>query len=225
VSPGLTPELTQALELPLRLCRRPPLAGAGAAKDRLQSLKAERMKRTETSLAGVCLIEPSVMRDERGFFFESYNKEKFEAIGIHDTFVQDNHSKSISKTLRGLHYQLEHPQSKLCRVIQGKVLDVVVDIRAGSPNFGKYATAVLSDDNRVEIYIPAGFAHGFAVLSETAEFLYKCSDFYYPKDERGVAWDDPEIGIDWGITDPIISAKDSRNRKLSFIPPDELPQY
>ncbi|HEY6331046.1 MAG TPA: dTDP-4-dehydrorhamnose 3,5-epimerase, partial [Blastocatellia bacterium] len=124
-----------------------------------------------------------------------------------------------------LHYQLEHPQSKLCRVIQGMVLDVVVDIRVGSPTFGKYAAEVLSDENRAEIYIPPGFAHGFAVLSETAEFLYKCNDFYYPEDERGIAWDDPEIGIDWRVADPIISAKDRRHRKLSLVPIPELPRF
>jgi len=165
------------------------------------------------------------LRDERGFFFESYNKAKFAAIGVDDVFVQDNHSKSVRGTLRGLHYQLKYPQSKLCRVVQGRVLDVVVDIRAGSPTFGRYATAELSDENRSEIYIPRGFAHGFAVLSDSAEFLYKCSEFYHPEDERGVAWNDPEIGIDWGIIDPIVSAKDSRHRRLSSIPPEELPRY
>ncbi|HUK89664.1 MAG TPA: dTDP-4-dehydrorhamnose 3,5-epimerase [Blastocatellia bacterium] len=183
------------------------------------------MKRTETSLPAVCLIEPQILRDERGFFFESYNKAKFAAIGVDDVFVQDNHSKSVRGTLRGLHYQLKYPQSKLCRVVQGRVLDVVVDIRAGSPTFGRYATAELSDENRSEIYIPRGFAHGFAVLSDSAEFLYKCSEFYHPEDERGVAWNDPEIGIDWGIIDPIVSAKDSRHRRLSSIPPEELPRY
>lgn len=171
------------------------------------------------------MIEPQILRDERGFFFESYNKAKFAAIGVDDVFVQDNHSKSVRGTLRGLHYQLKFPQSKLCRVVQGRVLDVVVDIRAGSPTFGRYATAELSDENRSEIYIPRGFAHGFAVLSDSAEFLYKCSEFYHPEDERGVAWNDPEIGIDWGIIDPIVSAKDSRHRRLSSIPPEELPRY
>ena len=171
------------------------------------------------------MIEPQILRDERGFFFESYNKAKFAAIGVDDVFVQDNHSKSVRGTLRGLHYQLKYPQSKLCRVVQGRVLDVVVDIRAGSPTFGRYATAELSDENRSEIYIPRGFAHGFAVLSDSAEFLYKCSEFYHPEDERGVAWNDPEIGIDWGIIDPIVSAKDSRHRRLSSIPPEELPRY
>ena len=171
------------------------------------------------------MIEPQILRDERGFFFESYNKAKFAAIGVDDVFVQDNHSKSVRGTLRGLHYQLKFPQSKLCRVVQGRVLDVVVDIRAGSPTFGRYATAELSDENRSEIYIPRGFAHGFAVLSDSAEFLYKCSEFYHPEDERGVAWNDPEIGIDWGIIDPIVSAKDSRHRMLSSIPIEELPEF
>jgi len=183
------------------------------------------MKRCETSLPGVCLIQPDIMKDDRGFFFESYHKRKFEEIGINDVFVQDNHSKSVRGTLRGLHYQLNYPQSKLCRVIKGEVLDIVVDIRVGSPTFGQHLSVTLSDENRTEIYVPSGFAHGFAVMSETAEFLYKCGEFYDPKDERGIAWNDPEIGIDWGLTSPIISAKDQRHRKLSMVPHDELPTY
>jgi dTDP-4-dehydrorhamnose 3,5-epimerase len=183
------------------------------------------MKRIETSLPGVCLIEPTILKDERGFFLESYHKYKFEEIGITDAFVQDNHSKSVRGTLRGLHYQLKHPQSKLCRVIQGEVLDVAVDIRRGSAMFGKYMSTVLSEDNRREIYIPRGFAHGFVVLSETAEFLYKCDECYDPQDERGIAWNDPEIGIDWGLTNPTISAKDKLHRNLSALPSEDLPQY
>jgi dTDP-4-dehydrorhamnose 3,5-epimerase len=183
------------------------------------------MKRIETALPGIVVIEPPVFRDERGFFFESYQEVKFAEIGIRDRFVQDNHSKSIKGTLRGLHYQVTRPQSKLCRVIRGEVLDVVVDLRRGSPGFGRYVSLVLSAENMRQVYIPAGFAHGYLVLSETAEFLYKCSDFYFPEYERGVIWNDPEIGIHWGIEDPILSAKDSAHPTLSNILRGELPQY
>jgi dTDP-4-dehydrorhamnose 3,5-epimerase len=183
------------------------------------------MKRIDTSLPGVCLIEPSVFEDERGFFFESHNEIKFAEIGIRDRFVQDNHARSVRHTLRGLHYQVKHPQAKLCRVIQGEVLDVVVDIRRGSPDFGKWESARLSAENRLQMYVPAGFAHGYLVLSETAEFLYKCSDFYRPEYERGVAWNDPTIDINWGLQNPILSPRDSRSPKLSSIAPDDLPDY
>ena len=191
------------------------------------------MKRIDTSLPGVCLIEPSVFEDERGFFFESYNEIKFAEIGIRDRFVQDNHARSVRHTLRGLHYQVKHPQAKLCRVIEGEVLDVVVDIRRGSPDFGKWVSGLLSAENKRQMYVPAGFAHGYLVLSETAEFLYKCSDFYRPEYERGVAWNDPIIGIDWGINwgmnrglqNPILSPRDAGSPKLSSIAPDDLPDY
>lgn len=183
------------------------------------------MKRIDTSIPGVCLIEPTVFADERGFFLESYHEMKFDALGIKHRFVQDNHSRSIANTLRGLHYQVEAPQAKLCRVIQGEVLDVVVDIRRGSPHFGKWESRVLSADNKRQMYVPAGFAHGYVVLTETAEFLYKCSDFYRPEFERGVAWNDPDIGIGWGIETPILSAKDRGNPALADIPPAELPPY
>ena len=183
------------------------------------------MKRIETSLQDVCLIEPQVFNDARGFFFESYQERKFAELGIRDRFVQDNHARSGKDTLRGLHYQINRSQAKLCRVIQGEVLDAVVDIRKGSPQFGQYMTAVLSAENRRQIYIPAGFAHGYLVLSETAEFLYKCSDFYYPEYERGIIWNDAEIAIDWGIQNPILSAKDLTHPRLSKIGLSELPDY
>jgi dTDP-4-dehydrorhamnose 3,5-epimerase len=183
------------------------------------------MKRIETKLPGVCLIEPSVFEDERGFFFESYHEIKFAELGIKDRFVQDNHAKSIRHTLRGLHYQFKHPQAKLCRVVHGEVLDIVVDIRLGSPNFGKWESAVLSAENKRQMYVPPGFAHGYLVLSETAEFLYKCGDFYRPEYERGVLWNDPEIAITWGIESPILSDKDRRNPTLSAIAKTELPSY
>lgn len=183
------------------------------------------MKRIDTSLPGVCMVEPLVFEDQRGFFFESYNELKFAEIGIRDRFVQDNHARSVRHTLRGLHYQVKHPQAKLCRVIQGEVLDVVVDIRRGSPHFGKWASGVLSAENRRQMYVPAGFAHGYLVLSETAEFLYKCSDFYRPEYDRGVAWNDPVIGITWGSSDPILSPKDATSPKLSSILLADLPEY
>jgi dTDP-4-dehydrorhamnose 3,5-epimerase len=183
------------------------------------------MRRIETSIPGVCLIEPTVYSDERGFFFESYNEREFAELGITDRFVQDNHSRSIRGTLRGLHYQLKHPQAKLCRVIQGEVLDVAVDIRRGSPTFGRYASTVLSAENKRQIYVPPGFAHGYLVLSETAEFLYKCSDFYYPDDDHGVAWDDPELGIGWNINTPLLSVKDRQYARLAYLPQSLLPDY
>ena len=183
------------------------------------------MKRIETELPGVIVIEPVVFKDERGFFFESYQEMKFAELGIRDHFVQDNHSKSIKGTLRGLHYQITRPQSKLCRVIQGEVLDVVVDIRRGSPRFGQHVSVLLSAENMRQIYVPAGFAHGYVVLSETAEFLYKCSDFYFPEYERGLIWNDAKIGIDWGIQNPILSVKDSAHPVLSDILSSELPKY
>lgn len=183
------------------------------------------MKRIETSLADVCLIEPSLFEDDRGFFFESYHEIKFAELGIFDRFVQDNHARSAKHTLRGLHYQIKHPQAKLCRVIQGEVLDVVVDIRDGSPSFGKWESAVLSAENKRQMYVPAGFAHGYLVLSDTAEFLYKCGDFYYPEYERGVLWNDPDIGIRWGVEAPILSDRDRRNPLLSAIAQKDLPGW
>ena len=171
------------------------------------------------------MIEPSVFEDERGFFFESYNEIKFAEIGIRDRFVQDNHANSVRHTLRGLHYQAKHPQAKLCRVIQGQVLDVVVDIRRGSPHFGKWESGLLSAENKLQMFVPAGFAHGYLVLSDTAEFLYKCSDFYHPEYERGVAWNDPRIAVRWGLQNPILSPKDAISRKLSSIAPEDLPDY
>jgi dTDP-4-dehydrorhamnose 3,5-epimerase len=181
------------------------------------------VRRLETALPEVLLIEPDVHSDARGFFLETYHQQKFEQLGIRDRFVQDNHSLSARGTLRGLHYQLRHAQAKLCRVIHGEVLDVAVDIRRGSPSFGKWISAKLSAENKRQIYIPGGFAHGFVVLSEIAEFLYKCSDFYHPEDEQGILWNDPELGIDWRISDPTLSSKDQRNPRLAQISQDCLP--
>ena len=176
-----------------------------------------------TALPQVLVLKPRVFRDSRGFFLETYHAAQFEQLGIRDRFVQDNHSQSRKGTLRGLHYQLRHAQAKLCRVIRGEVLDVAVDIRRGSPTFGKWASAVLSADNMNQIYVPAGFAHGFVVLSEEAEFLYKCSDFYDPASERGVFWADPDLNIDWGIAQPTLSEKYARLPRLAEIAPDQLP--
>ncbi len=183
------------------------------------------MQRIDTTLPDVFLIEPKVLADQRGFFLESYHREKHAAFGIHEEFVQDNHSKSVRGALRGLHYQLQHAQAKLCRVVQGEVLDVAVDIRRGSPNFGRSVSAVLSAENKRQIYVPKGFAHGFLVLSETAEFLYKCSDFYYPEHEYGVLWSDPQLKIDWNVSNPILSPKDQKYLPLAQVPQELLPKY
>src|SRR6202162_4994179 len=149
------------------------------------------MQRIETSLPGVYELCPVVHRDSRGSFLETYHHAKFSDLGIKDTFLQDNHSISSRGTLRGLHYQLQHPQAKLCRVIEGEALDVVVDIRLGSPHFGKWTSVRLSAKEQNQIYVPAGFAHGFLALTDTVQFLYKCGDFYDPVDEHGVLWSDP----------------------------------
>ncbi len=164
----------------------------------------------ETPLSGVLVIEPTVIRDTRGFFMESYHAAKYAEFGITVSFVQDNQSHSVRGTLRGLHYQHEHPQAKLCRVVQGEVFDVCVDLRRGSPTFAQWYGVVLSAENRRQVFIPTGFAHGFQVVSETADFLYKCSDFYTPQDEYGLAWNDPDIGIEWPlIITPLIAPKDA----------------
>ena len=182
-------------------------------------------QRRDTALPGVLVIEPQVFRDARGFFLESYHQAQFTLLGVSDLFVQDNHSGSRRGTLRGLHFQTPHPQAKLCRVIRGEVVDVAVDIRRGSPTFGKWTSTTLSAENQRQIYIPRGFAHGFAVLSEFAEFFYKCSDYYDPASEHGVHWSDPQLAIDWGIADPIVSAKDSRYPRLAELSTDLLPVF
>jgi dTDP-4-dehydrorhamnose 3,5-epimerase len=183
------------------------------------------MEKVPTALPGVVELRPKIFRDPRGFFLETYHREKFAELGITADFVQDNHSRSSRGTLRGLHYQLPHAQGKLCRVIEGEVLDVAVDIRLGSPTFGKWTSVVLSADHSNMIYVPAGFAHGFLTLSESAQFLYKCSDVYAPKDEHGIAWNDPDINIAWGIDNPLVSEKDGRYTRLSEMPREFLPRY
>lgn len=170
-----------------------------------------------TSLPEVKIVEPKVFADSRGFFFESFNAREFaEGVGEHVEFVQDNHSLSSKGVLRGLHYQIEHAQGKLVRVVAGEVFDVAVDIRASSPNFGKWAGVRLSAENKRQLWIPAGFAHGFVVLSETAEFLYKTTDYWSPQHERTLLWNDPAIGIEWPIdVEPTLAAKDAAGKTLA----------
>lgn len=168
------------------------------------------MKVIETGLPGVVILEPKVFGDERGFFFESFNRKVFaEAVGIDPDFVQDNHSRSSKNVLRGLHYQINRPQGKLLRVIAGEIYDVAVDLRRSSPHFGKWAAATLSAENRHTVWVPEGFAHGFLVLSEQAEVLYKTTDYYAPQCERCILWNDAELAIEWPLqAEPILSAKD-----------------
>lgn len=183
------------------------------------------MERIETSLPGVFELRPKVFRDKRGFFLETYHRTRFVELGIKDCFVQDNLSCSSRGTLRGLHYQLGHPQAKLCCVVEGEALDVAVDIRVGSPFFGRWTTVLLSAKERNQVYVPVGFAHGFLALTETVQFLYKCSDFYAPDDEYGILWNDPGLDISWGIADPMFSEKDAKSPRLSEVSADFLPSY
>jgi dTDP-4-dehydrorhamnose 3,5-epimerase len=169
------------------------------------------MEFVPTRLPDVVLIKPKVFEDSRGYFMDTWHSELFETEGIDATFVQDSQSSSVLGTVRGLHYQIRQPQGKVVRVVQGEVFDVVVDIRKSSPDFGQWASEMLSAENRKMLWIPPGFAHGFLVLSDTAELAYKCTDYYAPEHERTLKWDDPDIGIDWPLQQkeaPIISAKD-----------------
>ena len=169
------------------------------------------LKKIPTSLPGVFLLEPRVFGDERGFFFESYNRLAMADVGVTETFVQDNHSCSSRNVLRGLHYQVKHQQGKLVRVGDGEILDVAVDMRRSSPNFGRWEAVRLSGENKRMLWIPAGFAHGFRVISERAHVLYKATDFYAPEHERTLAWNDPDLKINWELDGkPIVSAKDQR---------------
>jgi dTDP-4-dehydrorhamnose 3,5-epimerase len=169
------------------------------------------MKKLETSLPGVLLLEPRVFGDDRGFFLESYNERLFAEIGIREKFVQDNHSYSSRNVLRGLHYQIQQPQGKLVRVITGEILDVVVDLRQSSPTLGKWESFRLSGDNKRMLWVPAGFAHGFCVVSETTHVTYKATDFYAPEHERSLLWNDPDLAIDWQLAgEAIVSGKDQR---------------
>ena len=174
------------------------------------------MKVRETPLEGVLIVEPKVFRDERGFFTETYSTRKLAGSGIPLMFVQDNHSRSSRDVVRGLHYQLAHPQGKLVHVARGRIFDVAVDIRVGSPTFARWFGVELDDENLLSLWIPPGFAHGFCVLSDSADVIYKCSALYDEGDDRGVKWDDPRIGIDWPVKNPIVSEKDSRYERLSL---------
>ena len=182
------------------------------------------MKVTATDLPDVLLVEPDVFCDARGFFLETYHRQKYAAAGIEAGFVQDNHSHSTRGTLRGLHAQVGRPQGKLVRAVRGKMFDVAVDIRVGSPRFGRWTGALLSGDNFRQLYIPPGFAHGFCVLSEEVDVEYKCTDLYTPDDEITIAWDDPEIGIAWPIAVPVLSEKDRQAPQLAALR-DRLPRY
>ncbi len=172
-----------------------------------------KIKVIKCDIDGLCVIEPSVFGDNRGYFMETYNKNDFHEEGLDMVFVQDNQSMSTKGVLRGLHFQKQFPQGKLVRVVRGAVFDVAVDLRTGSETYGKWFGVELSADNKKQFYIPEGFAHGFYVLSDEAEFVYKCTDFYHPGDEGGILWNDPDIGIDWPIpegSEPILSEKDKK---------------
>ena len=183
------------------------------------------MKVTETELPGVMIVEPRVFGDQRGFFVETYHEQRYLEAGIPSRFVQDNHSRSGEGVLRGLHYQLLQPQGKLVRVVRGCVFDVAVDVRRGSPSYGRWVAAVLDDDNQRQMYVPPGFAHGFCVLSEEADLVYKCTDYYHPESEQGIAWDDPDLAIAWPRGDVVLSAKDEAFPTLANQLPSRLPAY
>ena len=174
------------------------------------------MKVTRLAIPDVVLIEPKVFGDARGFFFESFNQKAFnDATGTNHQFVQDNHSRSAKGVLRGLHYQIQQPQGKLVRVVRGAVFDVAVDIRKSSPTFGRWVGAELSEDNQHQLWVPPGFAHGFLVLSDLADFLYKTTDYYAPQYERSILWNDSDLNIDWPIGEPILSNKDRQGLKFN----------
>ena len=183
------------------------------------------MKVWETALPGVLIIEPDVFEDRRGYFMETFQQKKYADAGVDCPFVQDNLSYSIYKTLRGLHYQYPHTQAKLVQVLLGEVFDVAVDIRSGSPTFGQWTGEYLSQINKRQMFVPAGFAHGYSVVSDTAIFSYKCSDFYAPDCERGIVWSDPDLAIRWPVKEPLLSEKDSRYFRLKDVPEGLLPRY
>lgn len=177
------------------------------------------------SIPDVLLIEPDVFPDDRGFFLETYHCRRYAEAGLDRIFVQDNHSRSRRGVMRGLHYQLRHAQAKLIYAAFGEIFDVAVDIRRGSPYFGKWTGTILSDRNQRQLFIPEGFAHGFSVLSESADVIYKCSALYAPGDEYGINWADPDLGIDWRTSDPIVSEKDKQNPALNNAPLHHLPVF
>jgi dTDP-4-dehydrorhamnose 3,5-epimerase len=183
------------------------------------------MKVTETELKGVLIIEPGVYGDARGFFLETYHRNRYRKLGIRSEFVQDNMSFSKKRTLRGLHFQHPHDQAKLVQVAKGAVFDVIVDIRSGSPTFGKWIGTYLSDEKNRQIFIPEGFAHGFCVISDYAVFMYKCSRFYAPECEGGILWADSDLKIEWPVQNPLVSEKDMKLPRLRDFADDMLPVY
>jgi dTDP-4-dehydrorhamnose 3,5-epimerase len=183
------------------------------------------VQRIETPLPGVYELRPKVLQDRRGFFMETYHRDRFAELGISDIFIQDNHSRSAKGTLRGLHYQLHHAQAKLCRLVEAEALDVAVDIRIGSTHFGESASVRPTANDQNQIYIPAGFLHGFLAPTDTVQFLYKCSDAYDPRDEHGILWNDPDIHISLDIASPRVSDRDSKFSKLTDVPRELLPRY
>ena len=182
------------------------------------------MRAIRTDLPDVIVIEPVVHRDSRGFFLETYHARRYREAGIAATFVQDNHSRSMRGTVRGLHFQVRRPQGKLVRALFGEMFDVAVDIRRGSPTFGRWVGAHLTAENFRQIYVPPGFAHGFCILSEVGEVEYKCTELYDPEDELGIAWNDPQVGIEWPLSEPLLSAKDKAAPRLADVL-DRLPAY
>jgi dTDP-4-dehydrorhamnose 3,5-epimerase len=182
------------------------------------------LKVTETNLPGVLIIEPTVFQDSRGFFLETFSASRYEATGVLGPFVQDNHSRSLKGTVRGLHLQVQKPQAKLMRAVSGSMLDVAVDVRVGSQTFGRWTSALLSGDNFKQLYVPPGFAHGFAVLSDVVDVEYKCTDYYDPKDELTVRWNDPAIGIEWPAMEPTLSRRDQMALPLAELL-DRLPRF
>ena len=179
----------------------------------------------KTALPGVVVIEPKRFGDSRGFFLETYREDILKEAGITQPFVQDNHSRSTYGVLRGLHYQLQQPQGKLVRVARGEVFDVAVDVRQGSPTFGEWYGAILDEESMRMMYVPPGFAHGFVVLSEVADFIYKCTDYYHPQSEQGILWNDPDVGIEWPITEVELSDKDQTNPRLNQQTKERLSTY
>ncbi len=183
------------------------------------------MRVIETALPGTLILEPQVFGDTRGFFYESYHQAKFRDAGIDQQFVQSNVSRSARGVLRGLHYQWPNPQGKLVSVLEGEVYDVAVDIRRGSPTFGQSAGVMLTADNHRHFWVPEGFAHGFCVVSEFATFTYQCTALYDPKADAGIRWNDAALGIDWPVSDPLLSDKDRKTPLLEDVPPERLPVY
>ncbi|MBI9075195.1 MAG: dTDP-4-dehydrorhamnose 3,5-epimerase [Desulfatibacillum sp.] len=181
------------------------------------------MKILETSLPGVLILEPRAHDDNRGFFMETYHAQRYASHGLDWNFVQDNLSWSRERVLRGLHYQINNPQAKLVQAVQGAVYDVAVDVRRDSPTFGQWTAAILDEENHRQMFVPGGFAHGFCVLSKEARVYYKCDALYTPGDEGNLLWSDPDLAIDWPISDPILSEKDQSNPCLKDIPPGKLP--